>query len=147
MKLKLDLDSTDTLDITREVTIPTPDGRGLKIKLDYVYRDRDQMAELIEEHMRRGRSAIRQMSQQAEALDLRDEGDDAAEAWKQHARKMASEATARDVDGILQVARGWNIDAPFGAESVAKLCRKYPGAAAAILTDYRVTMTEGRLGN
>ena len=43
---------------------------------------------------------------------------------------------------------GWNVsNNPFNAENIAKFVRRYPGAPLALVRDYRVAMTEGRLGN
>ena len=127
-RIKLDLDSTDTLDFEREVSIPTPDGRELKIPFTYIYRDRVAMAELFDE-----------FAQQAK--DDADRGD-AVNA------EVARAVVESDVQTIMQIANGWGIEGvKFTAENIRKLCVRYAGAATAILLDYRVSLTQGRLGN
>lgn len=147
MTVKLDLDSTAPIEVTREVLIPTPDGKGLRIKFEYIYRDREAMAELLEDQLRGNRLLVQQLRQQVDTAADEGDGDKEEAAGKQRARQMAADATRRDVQQLLQLARGWNVDAPFDAAHLAKLCTRYPGAAEAIRQDYRVTMAEGRLGN
>jgi hypothetical protein len=48
---------------------------------------------------------------------------------------------------MRDICTGWNIDAPFDDENLTKFFTKYPGAGGAIAHDYRVSLTEGRLGN
>ena len=52
-----------------------------------------------------------------------------------------------NADYIMKVADGWNLDVEFSRANVAQLCDELPGAASAIMNDYRAAIAEGRLGN
>jgi hypothetical protein len=63
-------------------------------------------------------------------------------------RKMAAEATKLDVDAIMEVAVGWNVEGyAFTAAVLEKFCNRYQTAGLTILSSYNKFMTEGRLGN
>lgn len=128
-RIKLDLDSTDSLDFEREVSIPTPDGRPLKLPITYRYRDRVGMAALFDGFA-------------AAAKAANEQPDDTTNAAAVQA------ALDADVRTILDIATGWGLEGvPFDDANVRKLCIRYAGAATAILMDYRVSLTQGRLGN
>lgn len=50
-------------------------------------------------------------------------------------------------DLVLQIATGWDLDEPFGQESVDKLTQNYMGAGLAIWTKYVAELTKARQGN
>jgi hypothetical protein len=52
-----------------------------------------------------------------------------------------------DVDVILDIASGWELEDAFGKEMVEKLCDSYMGAARAIIETYLQELTQARLGN
>lgn len=52
-----------------------------------------------------------------------------------------------DVSLILEIASGWELDDPFGKETVEQLLQSYLGAARAILDRYMNELTGARLGN
>lgn len=127
--IKLDLDSTESLDFDREVAIPTPDGRALKLPITYRYRDRVEIAELFDTFAAAARASVEQRADTSNA--------DAVQA-----------ALDTDVRTILDIAVRWGLEhVPFDEVNVRKLCVRYAGAATAILMDYRVSLTQGRLGN
>jgi hypothetical protein len=138
-KIKLNLDANDKLSVTGEVTIPTADGKALKIRFDFIWRDREAMAELTGDHLRRSKDAVEKA--RMAAADMAD-GDDAA-----FGVEFVREAIKRDVETVLDVATGWNVDLPFDADTLGKFFRKYPAAASAIYQEYRTRMTEGKVGN
>lgn len=126
--IKLDLDSTDSLDFERQVSIPTPDGRDLKIPFIYRYRDRAAVAQLLDRYAERARAA--------------QPADDAT------VTELLQQSLDFEVSALLDIATGWGLDGvPFNADNVRKLCMRYAGAANAVITDYRVSFTQGRLGN
>jgi hypothetical protein len=128
-KIKLDLEPSESLTYEHAVNIPTPDGKGLKVSFTFKYRDRIAVAALS--------------STWSDRATARTElaGDTATS--DETVRRMID----ADVDAIMDVASGWNIDAPFDRDNLRKLCIKYAGAALAILNDYGVSVTQGRLGN
>lgn len=126
-KIKLDLEPGERLTYERAVDIPTPDGKPLKVTFTFLHRDRTAIAALFDLYREKAR-------QQADAP-----GDDSAVSVQL--------AIDNDVETLQDIATGWNIDAPFDAAHLRKLCTKYAGAALAVVTDYRVSLTQGRLGN
>lgn len=50
-------------------------------------------------------------------------------------------------ESVLEVAVGWELDDPFDAESVKKLCKNYMGAPSAIADTYYREIYQRRLGN
>ena len=131
-KIKLDLDATDVITFERAVDIPTPDARGLKITFTFTYRDREAIATLFD-----GYKAKAEAAAQARASASDDES----------IVETVRTSLKNDVDVIMDIASGWNVDAPWSEEYVRKMCLRYAGAAMAIVSDYRVSLTQGRLGN
>lgn len=125
-KIKLDLEPTDVLSFDRVVPIPTPDGKSLKVTFTFKYRDRE--------------SAIRYFDEYREKLTAFVEGEETGIS-------KTLEYIDFEVSTIMEVASGWNIEAPWEVANVRKLVVKYAGAGSAIMADYRVSLTQGRLGN
>lgn len=148
-RIKLDLDATDNLDFAREVTLPTPDGKGLKVEFTFKYRDREAVGELFATYADQSGTDIQARAEaRAKALAAAQQsGQDTTAAAAEFNRKAVAEVIDDDVATVLDMATGWNIDAPFNADNVRKLCTKYAGAAVAIVADYRISLTQGRLGN
>lgn len=48
---------------------------------------------------------------------------------------------------LMQVLDGWNLDEEFNRANVQQLIDELPGAANTIMEEYRLCITEGRLGN
>jgi hypothetical protein len=126
-KIKLDLEPTDVLSFDRVVPIPTPDGKSLKVTFTFKYRDRE--------------SAIKYFDEYREQLVAFVDGE------QSDALAKTLEYIEFEVRTIMDVASGWNIDAPWDATNLRKLLVKYAGAGSAIMADYRVSLTQGRLGN
>lgn len=113
--------------IRHTVTAPLPDGTQGEIAVTYRYRTRKQFAELLDRTFGAGAAP-------GEA------GPDSLVA----ATQLGIEANA---GYILDIATGWDMDAPFDRQHVERLCDELPGVALAIMTAYRQAITEGRLGN
>jgi hypothetical protein len=60
---------------------------------------------------------------------------------------IESLAERADVDVILEIASGWELEDPWGKESVTKLEQSYIGSAKAILETYIKDLSGARLGN
>ena len=58
-------------------------------------------------------------------------------------------AKARDTNAeyLLQVLDGWGLEEELSRDTLQQLCDELPGVANAIMEQYRVAVTEGRLGN
>lgn len=52
-----------------------------------------------------------------------------------------------DVDVILDIATGWELEEAFGRESVELLLQNYMGSARVIIEKYIGELTAARLGN
>lgn len=137
-KIKLNLDPGEMLTFERVVTIPTPDGKGIGIPFVFKYRSREQLAELLAGFVERARRDVAAAQEQVEA---------GAED-SQDVRDQIAEGIKRDVATVRDLAVGWGVENhPFSDESLTALFNLYPGAAMEIARDYRVSLTEGRLGN
>lgn len=70
---------------------------------------------------------------------------DELEAHIKHTREHADEID--DVDLVLGVAEGWELDEPFNRENVGRLLQKYHAAAQAISFAYIEELTKARQKN
>lgn len=53
----------------------------------------------------------------------------------------------KDEDVILEIASGWDLEDPFGPESVAQMTQNYMGSARATISVFIEEQTGVRLGN
>ncbi|RTL09098.1 MAG: hypothetical protein EKK62_03945 [Acidimicrobiia bacterium] len=145
MTIKLDLDSpSDDIAFDGVVRIPTPDGAELLVPFVFRYRDREETAALFDEFIARDRARAAQRERAAAEAS----GAQPQEPDEKTLRQYAIEATERDVEATLKIAKGWGVEGrEFGAEQLAKFFRRFPGAYGAIVTHWRLSLTEGRLGN
>ncbi len=51
------------------------------------------------------------------------------------------------VDHVLEMACGWDLEDPFGPETVGQLLEQYPASGILILIKYMHELTDARLGN
>lgn len=151
MAIKLDLESpSDEISFEGLVRIPTPDGSELLVPFTFRYRDREECAAFFDELIARDKAQTERRAAEANAAKLRAEkGEQAPEdADKKTLRQWAIEGTQRDVEATLGIAKGWGVEGrEFGPEQLTKFFRRYPGAYSAIVTHWRLSLTEGRLGN
>lgn len=132
-KIKLNLDPGERLTFERDVTIPTPSGKALVVKFTFLHRTTDELAKLYQSWMDKATAA--------------DEAAAASET-KPTLLDMVQTTQRRDVEDILDIATDWNIDGyPFVEKNIAAFVARYKAAGEVLREDYRVGMTEGRLGN
>lgn len=114
----------------RTLKVKLPEGGEGTIEVSYVYRTRTEFGQFID------------------AL-FADAGVQPADAEDVKFSLEAAMEKTRDTnaDYIMQIIDGWNLEEEFGRDAVAQLCDELPGAALAIMEDYRLAVTEGRLGN
>ncbi len=149
-KIKLDLDQNDNLNFDRPVLIPEPTAKKnpLKVTFTFIWRNRNDVAALFDAYIDRARAAAKEAEERLKSrLAAEEAGDTPEEDKPKTMAEMAAEGIARDIEVLRDIATGWNIDAPFDDDNLGKFFRKYPGAAGAIAHDYRISLTEGRLGN
>jgi hypothetical protein len=125
--IKLDLDARPT-DFERAVAIPDPITSGvLRVRFTFVWRDTIEGAELFERLLAEARQMIADARAKAES-------DPTAEAQA---------VVARHIHVLRSMATGWNIDAPFDDEHLAKFFKRYAGASLAITDEYRGAVLGG----
>lgn len=115
------------------VTVQMPEGGTASVRMQYRYRTRTEFGRFVDDLVRAAGTAP-PASQQDE--DVR---------FSLHAALEATRDT--NADYILQIAEGWDLDEEFNRASLVQLCDELPGAALAIIEQYRAASTEGRLGN
>jgi hypothetical protein len=133
--------------ITRVVSATMPDGTAGTIEVRYRYRTRVQFGELID--MRVDEARAQQAADEAAAAEALAKTADAAPPAPAAFSVAGLQRASRDANAayIMDIATGWNLDEPFSLDSVTQLCDEAPGMATAIINDYRMAITEGRLGN
>lgn len=152
-KLVIDLDPQGPVTFTRSIRIPTGDGKPLAVDFDFLFRDRVEMADLLQkwdDAVDAARTkAQAEVKAAAEAADLRTVGDPPLEPpARPDLRTLTEEGITSDVQTLMDFITGWGIsNHEFNAENLAKFVRRYPGAPLALVKDYREGMTQGRLGN
>lgn len=114
----------------RTIKVPLPEGGEGSIEVSYVYRTRTQFGEFIDGLLK------------SAGVKPKDAGD--VEFSLQEAMEKTRDTNA---DYIMQIVDGWNLDEDFSRASVVQLCDELPGAALALMEQYRQAITEGRLGN
>lgn len=119
--------------IHRVVTFQLPEGGEGVIEVDFKYRTRTEVAQLIDEHSAQAREAA------TAAV--------AEEAFEITNSRITSSAIRAQSNFLGQVLVGWNLDVPLNADTIKQLCDELPGAAQALLDAHRVALAEGRSGN
>jgi ATP-dependent exoDNAse (exonuclease V) alpha subunit len=126
----------------RTITFQMPGEEAGTIEVLFRYRTRSEVAALTDELQAK----------------IKAEGDAEVERIKVAIEKKEdvpaqtqSDLTARqnafNVQYLLAVIDGWNLDVPFDKEAAEQLADELPSAVAAIVSDYRGALHEGRLGN
>lgn len=116
----------------RVVKVPMLDGTEGTVEVVYKYRTRSEFGRFIDEIT------------EAAGVKSKPATDDDGKFSFADLMDRTKESNA---EYILKVAEGWNLDEEFTLENVSVLCDELPGAAAAIMENYRLAVTEGRLGN
>jgi hypothetical protein len=116
----------------KTVKVPMLEGGEGSVEVSFIYRTRTEFGAFIDDLM--DDAGVKPASQ----------SDDDQKFSLEQALAKTIEANA---DYIMKVVDGWNLDVDFSRDAVAQLCDELPGAAMAIMNDYRTAITEGRLGN
>lgn len=72
---------------------------------------------------------------------------DAFNKWRVDMQPKEDAEGKSDLEVTMDIISGWDLDDPFGPESVEKLLQNYHGAAAAISTAYAQELLGARRGN
>lgn len=116
---------------TAPVKFKLLDGSDGVINMNYRYRTRTEFGAFLDEIY-------------AENGIAKPANDGASDNLLARAYEAGNEKIAGQ---ILRTADGWDLDAPFDADSVQQLVNEVPAAAAAIMTSYEAAIKDGRLGN
>lgn len=148
-KVKVDLFPAGPITFTAPVEIPTAGGDTLHIEFVFKHRTRKQLGELADARVARLKERFDR--QRAELAEREKNGEAPAEDAAFTPGKYLDDAVQEiedSVEGLLEIAEGWNIDgAEFNAENLEALCNLHGAAANKISTAYREALANGRLGN
>lgn len=126
----------------RVIKFPMVEGGEGCMEVQFRYRTRSELASLTDEIQTAAKALA---DAEIEKMQQRIESGDPVEALKQ------TVALDRDlslqVDYVMQVVDGWNLDEKFERNAVEQLANELPAAIAAIIENYRKAINEGRLGN
>ncbi len=114
------------------VRVVLHDAEEGEIVVSFRYRTRKEYGQLIDTLADRGRATV----------TVAGEGDD-ARAMEVFVRTR----TALQVEHLMEIMDGWNLDQPFDRAHVQQLNEELPGLAQAIIDRYQQASMEGRLGN
>lgn len=113
------------------VTYALLEGGDDCIKLQYRYRDRIEYADFIAAlfpNLETGKPAVESGS----GYDI---------------RGVVVKDLQRSVDHIMGAVVSWDLDDEVSAANVARFVKEFPGAAQAVIDDYRTAIVEGRTKN
>jgi hypothetical protein len=114
----------------RVLSVDLPEGGKGTIEVSYIYRTRTEFGAFVDELF--GKAGVAPANDEDVKFSL----------------KEALEKTRdTNADYIMKIVDGWNLDDEFTRDSVAQLCDELPGVALELINSYRVSITEGRLGN
>jgi hypothetical protein len=115
----------------RTITFQMPGEEAGTIEVLFRYRTRSEVAALTDELQAKIKVAI----EKKEDVPAQTQSD------------LTARQNAFNVQYLLAVIDGWNLDVPFDKEAAEQLADELPSAVAAIVSDYRGALHEGRLGN
>lgn len=116
----------------RVIKVPMLEGGEGTIEVSFIYRTRSEFGAFVDGLLKSAEVTPASASDEDVAFSL------------QQALERTRDTNA---DYILQIVDAWNLDEPFSRAAVVQLCDELPGAAQAIINEYRAGITEGRLGN
>ena len=133
---------------TKEVQCTMLDGALGCMEVNYVYRSRTELAELTDELQTKLKNEANAEIERFNAAVAK--AKETAEAIPEFAltqTEIVKRQSAINVEYIMKIVKGWNLDADFDKDGVAELVDTLPAMAEAIKSDYRAAINEGRLGN
>lgn len=126
----------------RVIKFPMVEGGEGCMEVQFRYRTRSELAALTDEIQ----SAAKALADaEIEKMQQRIDNGDSVEALKQTV--VLDRDLSLQVDYVMQVVDGWNLDEKFERNAVEQLANELPAAIAAIIENYRKAINEGRLGN
>ena len=114
----------------KTVSFQMLDGTTGTIEVSYKYRTRTEFGQFIDSLV----ESAKTKGKQAEAADF-------------SMADLMEKTAGQNAEYILDVVDSWDLDAALSAASAQQLADEIPAAAIQIMEDYRLAITEGRLGN
>ena len=116
----------------RIIKVPMLEGGEGTVEVSFIYRTRTEFGAFVDALLKSAQVVPASASEEDVSFSL----------------AQALERTRdTNADYILQIIDGWNLDEAFTRAAVVQLCDELPGAAQALINEYRAAITEGRLGN
>lgn len=132
----------------KEVKCTMLDGSTGCMEVDYVYRSRTELAELIDTMQAKLKDEANvEIERFKAAVEKSKESGEPIPEFTTTQTEIVKRQSAISGEYILKIVKGWNLDADFDKEGVAELVDTLPAMAEAIKDDYRAAINEGRLGN
>lgn len=103
-----------------------------EIVVSFRYRTREEYGQLIDALVERAPASVTAAGEgdQARMMEL-----------------ALQSRTALQLEHLMEIMDGWNLDQPFDRAHVDQLVEELPGLAQAIIDRYQQASIEGRLGN
>lgn len=134
-KIKLDLDSTDSLNFDRKVSLSRA-GNTVEITFTFKHRDRLELADFFE------RMRPKEVPKKAPTEEPAEDP-----APRETLREIVAKQVDEEAALVADFATGWNVDAPFNVENIKRLLVRYDEPFAALLREYRLGHSEARAKN
>lgn len=126
----------------RSISFPMIEGGEGCMDLDLKYRTRKELAALTDEIQAAGKA---QAEADYDAAKAKIEAGAVIEVLTQ--TDLLERDITLQVDYVMQVVDGWNLDEEFSRAAVEQLADEVPAAIGAIIETYRKAVNEGRSGN
>lgn len=126
----------------RTITFAMVEGGEGCMEVQLAYRTRRELAKLTDEIQS---AAQAQHDADIESIKAKSEKKESIDPLKQV--DILDRDISLQVDYVMQVIEGWNLDEKFNRSAVEQLADEVPAAIAAVIETYRKAINEGRAGN
>lgn len=130
-KVKINLSQAPEA-FSHPVKLELPNGDEAEIVIEYIYREKLEYGKWIDEQL------TKQKDKKTAEKDKKKEFDSSI-------HDLMAEQMQLDAEGLLEVAKGWDLQEPFTQENIVKFENKYPGVIQAIATAYPAALYATRL--
>lgn len=132
----------------RPVKFTDLDGTELLVPVHFKYRTVTEFGTYVDEYAKKveDKMLAERAEREAQRREALDKGKAYVEPEVTNEQMRAHQAQA-NADYLMGILEGWDLEVPFGVDAVLQLCNETPGAASKIISDYRLAITEGHLGN
>jgi hypothetical protein len=138
-KIKL---GTRPKSFSKTVEFKMLDGSTGCMEVQYKYRTRKDFAKFGDDLQ-----ATAQAASEAEIARITEAAKKGEPFKPATQEEMLEHDISMRVDYVMGAVEGWNLDEKFDRAAVEQLADELPAAVAAIVSDYRAAINEGRLGN